>query len=265
MPGFLLLRVMQILIDFINCQEELERLLELQEALLADIENAQDPAAAARAALSTSVAGQSPCSSWCTSMVSRVTVGHILHVRKMSMQDWCSAGCASFVQLSALLELVNRGLQAPVAVPEGFQDGGNNHDSAAGSAVGLQVSTDPSPAASAAAVAAVGPPLSSVPAAAAAEAGPTAADGAAAAAARAAAGAGSAGGSDAAVDLHAATAALLYTGSDLALYKFMDQSMVPVFAAMFYAPQPYYAAAACNLCTGQVELMSQSHLMQVSP
>jgi hypothetical protein len=32
---------------------------------------------------------------------------------------------------------------------------------------------------------------------------------------------------------------------------------------MFYNPQPYYAAAACNLSTKEVEIMSQQHLMQV--
>lgn len=80
---------LQLLVDFIKCQEEIETILQQQEALLAELESAPDPAAAIQANLARSVAAQvPPCSSWATYMFAQATVGHIMFVRGMTMQDW---------------------------------------------------------------------------------------------------------------------------------------------------------------------------------
>lgn len=72
--------------DHIRCQEEVERILQLQEQLLAELQAAPDPEAAVQAALARSVADQLPGSNWSTSIAASVTVGHIMAVKGMSMQ-----------------------------------------------------------------------------------------------------------------------------------------------------------------------------------
>jgi hypothetical protein len=43
----------------------------------------------------------------------------------------------------------------------------------------------------------------------------------------------------------------------------VEATISAVLAAMFYSPQPYYAAAACNLSSGCMELMPEGHLVRV--
>ena len=78
--------LLQLLVDHIRCQEGVERILQLQEQLLASLQAAPDPEAAIQAALGRSVADQLPGSNWSTSIAANVTVGHIMAVNGMTMQ-----------------------------------------------------------------------------------------------------------------------------------------------------------------------------------
>ena len=234
--------------DFICCQEELERILGLQEALLERVERSQG---ASPADLSASVAGRSVCSSWCTTLMARISLGHIMHARGMSMQDWCKMGCQGFIQLSALLELANRDLQLPLPVPPALMgDPTEPSSTAAAAAAGSErqqqsnLGSAQSSATAPAGAGAAGQSFASASTAAPGGDNP-AADNFAASAAGAAA---------------SAAASAVGQGHE-ALTAFVEQGIMLAFAAMFYNPQPYYAAAACNLSTGQVELMPQAQLM----